>query len=269
LNKAAQARAGIIKMIAEDPTIITIERYPLGGLYPSEDLVPSNDLVPFDSDGPVSFKYRVSISPEKSTPLTPSDSPVSVNNRSFMKHLMLIDYHGGPLQNEIFSTVNKQTGLTEYYIVGRVEQLFLDGEIIGYQANRLDELQDIRNGGKQLVFTIPGDSTGWSYYNNPITGQESWTKDGTTVYVDPATASTTINVYALELEYSEKDIDGTLILRGDRKFMLSIFDSDGNKITKPSVDKTFTIGRTTLKIVNVSPFQPGPQVVYYIIQARA
>lgn len=153
MNKAAQARAGIIKMIAEDPTIILITRKALidngfGGFI--ED--PQGQAV--------SYKYRVSISHEKSTVASPSATSVGVSTN--LKKMMTMDYRSTIREGDLFSIVNTRavnlpytvmyrgsvvTDKSEhvsmldnnnetpsYFKVGKIDPLTEEGIIIGYQA---------------------------------------------------------------------------------------------------------------------------------------
>jgi hypothetical protein len=140
LNKAAQARAGIIKMIAEDPTIILITRKALidngfGGFI--ED--PQGQSV--------SYKYRVSISHEKSTVASPSATSVGVSTN--LKKMMTMDYRSTIREGDLFSIVNTRamnlpyTAVSmldnnnetpSYFKVGKIDPLTEEGIIIGYQA---------------------------------------------------------------------------------------------------------------------------------------
>lgn len=123
MNKAAQARAGIIKMIAEDSTIITINRYPqmsdgFGG------------YIDDTSKTPVAHKYRVGISHEKSTVASPSSTSIGISTN--LKKMITMDYHGGPLEGEMFTINSKK------FKIGAIDALTEDGMIIGYQAPLLE-----------------------------------------------------------------------------------------------------------------------------------
>jgi hypothetical protein len=86
---------------------------------------------------------------------------------------------------------------------------------------------------------------------NPATGTVSST-------------STVQSGFAVELAYSHSEIDGTLILRGDKKLLLSI-----SGMTAVSVDDTCTVGGVVYLIKNVKPLSPGGIVLLYELQLRA
>lgn len=86
---------------------------------------------------------------------------------------------------------------------------------------------------------------------------------------DPATGTvsnttTTETATGVELEYTSREIDGTMVLRGDKKLILST-----TGIGAPKVDDTVTIGTTVYTLKNVQPLSPGGTVVIYTCQARA
>lgn len=86
---------------------------------------------------------------------------------------------------------------------------------------------------------------------------------------DPATGTltnttTTETATGVELDYTSSEIDGTVILRGDRKLILST-----TGIGAPKVDDTVTIGTTVYTLKNVQPLSPGGTVVIYTCQVRA
>lgn len=84
---------------------------------------------------------------------------------------------------------------------------------------------------------------------------------------DPATGSATIatvveETFGVVLDFAAKDIDGTLIKRGDKKVILeatTIF---------PTSTSTLTIGGVVHTVVEAVPVNPGGTVVIYKIQAR-
>lgn len=104
-------------------------------------------------------------------------------------------------------------------------------------------------------------------YGQPVT-----LSHGTPGAYDPATgtvASTVITQpgFAAELSYSARDIDGTLILRGDKKLLLA-----ASGITAPTVDDTVTVGTVgtvvyTIKSINT--LAPAGVAVIHELQGRA
>lgn len=86
---------------------------------------------------------------------------------------------------------------------------------------------------------------------------------------DPATGTvsnttTTETATGVDIEYTSREIDGTIILRGDKKL---IFSKTG--IGTPKVDDTVTIGTVVYTLKNVQALSPGGTVVIYTCQARA
>ncbi len=101
----------------------------------------------------------------------------------------------------------------------------------------------IKENGKQLTVTRV---TGSVY--DPITGKNVENKE-------------TFTTFAAQTEYSSSDIDGTLILQGDAKFVCI----PGNEIKKGDVIVCDT-GTWTVKEPN--PKNPGGTVINYQVQAR-
>lgn len=66
-------------------------------------------------------------------------------------------------------------------------------------------------------------------------------------------------------EYANRDIDGTLVLRTDRKAIIS---TAGLTVT-PSKADTLTIGGVVHQIVEIMPLEPGGIVVIWEAQIRA
>lgn len=84
---------------------------------------------------------------------------------------------------------------------------------------------------------------------------------------DPATGTAAITtavetVYGAVLDYSAKDIDGTLIKRGDKRVILEASDA------VPTTTDTLTIGGVVHAIIEAVPVNPGGVVVIYKVQAR-
>lgn len=76
------------------------------------------------------------------------------------------------------------------------------------------------------------------------------------------TSTTTTNTsYAVQTEYASADIDGTLILLGDAKFMCI----PGVEILKGDV---LTCDTGVWRVINVKPKNPGGTVLDYEVQAR-
>ena len=86
---------------------------------------------------------------------------------------------------------------------------------------------------------------------------------------DPDTGSvantlTTQAGVAAELDYTEREIDGTLVQRGDKKLLLA---SSG--VTMPTVDDTVTVRSVVYTIKSVNAVAPGGVDIVYELQGRA
>lgn len=105
----------------------------------------------------------------------------------------------------------------------------------------------IKDGGRGFSGTIstPGAATGDAH--NPTRA-----------------ADTEETAYLIEQAYRESEIDGERVIRGDRRFMVS---TEG-VTNAPAVGSGLTVGSDAYKIVNVSPFSPGGEVIYWTVQAR-
>ena len=68
----------------------------------------------------------------------------------------------------------------------------------------------------------------------------------------------------VDLDYTAREIDGTLIRATDRKVLVAA----GGLAVEPSVADRIVIAGTALEIVRVSPLAPGGTIVMYEIQAR-
>ena len=93
-----------------------------------------------------------------------------------------------------------------------------------------------------------------SYGYDPATGQDSFVATNTPFIGYMAT-------------YDLGDIDGTNIIRGDRKVILGSKDSNGNAIS-PEVDDEITGQGDRVGIVSVGKIMSSGVVVCYICQVR-
>ncbi len=82
---------------------------------------------------------------------------------------------------------------------------------------------------------------------------------------DPKQTETSYTVQAAQLNYNEKDIDGTLIQTDDRLVYIS---TEGLAVI-PEVDDTLTINSVDLNIISIMPLAPAGTVVYWKVQVRA
>lgn len=69
-------------------------------------------------------------------------------------------------------------------------------------------------------------------------------------------------------EYTNKNIDGTLILAGDKQLLLSAINSDGTLLTAPQVNDTVTIGGQVSTIKQVKPLSPAGTALLFDCNIR-
>lgn len=79
--------------------------------------------------------------------------------------------------------------------------------------------------------------------------------------------STTINVIGYQASFDLSDIDGSSVIRGDRKIILSHRDTSGNLID-PDVDDEIDGLGDKVSIVSVSKIMSGSTPLTYICQVR-
>lgn len=77
-----------------------------------------------------------------------------------------------------------------------------------------------------------------------------------------AITETTETVYGAVFDYAAKDIDGTLIKRGDKRVIMEASD------LVPTTTDTLTIGGVVHSIIEAVPVNPGGVVVIYKVQVR-
>jgi hypothetical protein len=68
----------------------------------------------------------------------------------------------------------------------------------------------------------------------------------------------------VRLDYSQRDIDGTLVKRGDQRVYIDPFLA-----TTPQTGDTITIGSEVFTVVNSRPLAPAGVVVLHDVQVRA
>jgi len=90
------------------------------------------------------------------------------------------------------------------------------------------------------------------------------TTPATNPWDNPTTTTTAYTVQIVVDTYKEFSIDGTTVLAGDRKILLSALALS----VTPAVEDTLTIGSDAWSVINVKPLAPGATVVLYEIQAR-
>lgn len=106
-------------------------------------------------------------------------------------------------------------------------------------------------------------------------GQEVTLKSGTPGAYIPATGTSAPSTPAIqrgcgiELAYKASEINGTQILRGDKKFMLSALGVDGLPITMPKVGSHLVYATgARFRVEGVDPDSPAGTPVYAYVQLR-
>lgn len=70
-------------------------------------------------------------------------------------------------------------------------------------------------------------------------------------------------VTVVQTEYQLKDIDGTLIQQGDRKFLVSTKNAP-----EPAKQDTLRVEGIVYQIINIKPLAPGPVTMMWTLQVR-
>jgi len=81
-------------------------------------------------------------------------------------------------------------------------------------------------------------------------------------------STSTQSAYGALFDYENKNIDGSLVKKGDRKLLLSALNTAGAALTAPSVNDTVTANSVTYTIVAVRPVAPSGLAVAYDCQIR-
>ena len=121
----------------------------------------------------------------------------------------------------------------------------------GAQMQR-DVVALLREHGYDLTFRRP--SNGGSY--NPATGAVS----------GGSNADETARV--VFLNYTSRDIDGTLVQRGDRKAVMAATYNGAALSKTPQIDDELRGESDAVRIVSVQTIKSGSTVLAYICQAR-
>jgi len=81
-------------------------------------------------------------------------------------------------------------------------------------------------------------------------------------------STSTQSAYGALFDYENKNIDGSLVKKGDRKLLLSALNTALAALTAPSVNDTVTANSVTYTIVAVRPVAPSGVAVAYDCQIR-
>jgi hypothetical protein len=101
--------------------------------------------------------------------------------------------------------------------------------------------------GQIVLLTRPGEAGGYDPDSGIVEegGEQVW------------------SAYGVEFEYSQREVDGSLIQSGDRRVLIA--PSLG---TTPQSGDVITLGATRLEVVESRPLQPAGVVVLHEVQAR-
>jgi len=81
-------------------------------------------------------------------------------------------------------------------------------------------------------------------------------------------STSTQSAYGALFDYENKNIDGTLVKKGDRRLLLSALNTAGAALTAPSVNDTVTANSVTYTIIAIRPIAPSGVAVAYDCQIR-
>lgn len=91
---------------------------------------------------------------------------------------------------------------------------------------------------------------------------------------DPTDGSTNTTLQEFDTSafrdtYNQANIDGTLILQGDVRLLVSPVQLDGSDLQAPVIGDTFSFDGVVYKAINVSPYNYAGLNVGFEVQARA
>lgn len=121
------------------------------------------------------------------------------------------------------------------------------------RADAAQELAPIDQGGSGQKVTLKREIPG--------------TRDPATGIVGPPTTQQR-DGSGLEEAYRASEIDGTLIKKGDKKFMLAALDLTGAEMMAPKVGDTLVMTDGGWGVATVEPFSPAGLAIYFNLQLR-
>ena len=74
--------------------------------------------------------------------------------------------------------------------------------------------------------------------------------------------------YGVPGRYKQNEIDGTMVLQGDVKLLLSPKQADETELTKPQVNDQVTMSSRIFTIQSVNEIWPDGNAIIYICQLR-
>jgi hypothetical protein len=99
-----------------------------------------------------------------------------------------------------------------------------------------------------------------------ITKQTAGTYSTSTGVASVSTSTQT--AYGALFDYENKNIDGSLVKKGDRKLLLAALNTALAALTAPSVNDTVSANSVTYTIVAIRPVAPSGVAVAYDCQIR-
>jgi hypothetical protein len=126
-------------------------------------------------------------------------------------------------------------------------------------------LVKIEEYGKAVSLRRAGTTTGWTKSYESTTGRYKWTEvaDPThSVYADPASVPYDVAGHAIETRYENKEIDGTTIKAGDRRFKTA-------DLPTPTTSDKLVVGSQVLTVINVRTYAPGEVTLLWELQCRS
>jgi hypothetical protein len=99
-----------------------------------------------------------------------------------------------------------------------------------------------------------------------ITKQTAGTYSTSTGVASVSTSTQT--AYGALFDYENKNIDGSLVKKGDRKLLLAALNTALAALTAPSVNDQVTANSVTYTIVAIRPIAPSGVAVAYDCQIR-
>lgn len=118
----------------------------------------------------------------------------------------------------------------------------------------LEMIEEARAEGQASEIKITRSTPGSPGIYNPETGEhEGGTEPSNTTYTAPG----------VKIGYEQRDVDGTLIQRGDQQLYVPALG-----FVRPATNEQITVGTTVCAVIGVEVVAPGDTDILYIIQIR-
>ena len=122
--------------------------------------------------------------------------------------------------------------------------------------------QEMATTVEELLSEFGGNLTVRSQSYTPVVSPETEPWD-----VGDADDPVDVTVKGVLLDYENKEIDGTLVLAGDRRVLLAPTDNSGNS-TNPQIGDTIIHGSDSYRVMRPNPIQPTDTLLLWDIQVR-